>query len=185
MTKSKEKKDKHFPLFAHLTVSRLFEPPKNFFNHYVSEGHIVADLGCGSGYYTFSLAKKIGSKGKVFAVDLDEKCIRYIDKKVKKRGYTNIEAHASSANDLNFIKKNSIDFILANGLLCSMAPQHHEATIKEMKRILKPGGLAYISAAKGKMSYVDDKKWKEILNEFKIKYCEDKKSNRWAEVTLE
>jgi len=185
MTKNNEKKDKHFPLFAHLTISRLFEPRRNFFDHYVSEGFVVADLGCGSGFYTFSLAEKIGSEGKVYAVDLDSKCMSYIAKKVKRQAYKNIEPHTSSASNLNFINDNSIDFILANGLFCSMAPQHHEATIMEMKRILKPSGLVFISVAKGKMSYVDDQGWEKILSEFKVKRNENRKSDRWAEVTVE
>ena len=33
-------------------------------------GEAVADLGCGSGYFTFRLADKVGPKGKVFAVDI-------------------------------------------------------------------------------------------------------------------
>jgi predicted methyltransferase len=34
-------------------------------------GDVVADLGSGSGYFTFHLAKEVGPGGKVFAVDLD------------------------------------------------------------------------------------------------------------------
>jgi hypothetical protein len=40
-----------------------------------------------------------------------------LEKKTGKAGYQNIEAHATSAADLSFIKDQSIDFILANGLL--------------------------------------------------------------------
>jgi ubiquinone/menaquinone biosynthesis C-methylase UbiE len=82
---------------------------------------VVADLGCGSGYYTLALAKHVGSEGKVFAVDFEEAAIRELEKKADKRGYRNIDAHATSASDLSFIKDGSVDFVLANGLLCSRA----------------------------------------------------------------
>jgi ubiquinone/menaquinone biosynthesis C-methylase UbiE len=95
----------------------LFEPPQRLVEPYVKRGQVVADLGCGPGYYTLVLAKSVGPGGKVYAIDLDKKCIRALEKKADKAGYHNIEAHASSAADLSFIKDKSVDFILANGLL--------------------------------------------------------------------
>jgi len=98
-------------------IRRLFEPPYKLIDPYVNKGQVVADLGCGSGYYTFALAELVGSGGKVYAVDLDATCIRTIEKKALKRGYVNIEGHASSASDISYIKDRSIDFVFANGLL--------------------------------------------------------------------
>jgi ubiquinone/menaquinone biosynthesis C-methylase UbiE len=95
----------------------LFEPPQRLVEPYVKKGQVVADLGCGPGYYTLVLAKNVGPEGKVYAVDLDKKCIQTLEKKAAKAGYHNIEAHASSAANLSFIKDKSVDFILANGLL--------------------------------------------------------------------
>jgi ubiquinone/menaquinone biosynthesis C-methylase UbiE len=60
VTSSEEKRDKHFPLFAHDNLfRRLFSSP-NEFNSYVSEGQTVADLGCGPGYYTLALVERVG-----------------------------------------------------------------------------------------------------------------------------
>jgi SAM-dependent methyltransferase len=98
-------------------IRRLFEPPQRLIGPCVKKGQVVADLGCGSGYYTFALAEIVGTTGKVYAVDLDKKCVQALEKKACKVGYHNIEAHASSAADLSFINSRSVDFILANGLL--------------------------------------------------------------------
>jgi ubiquinone/menaquinone biosynthesis C-methylase UbiE len=119
-------------------IRRLFEPPQRLIGPYVTKGQVVADLGCGSGYYTLALAECVGPEGRVYAVDLDEKCIRALEKKVDKGGYYNIEAHASSASDVSFIEDGSVDFVLANGLLCSMA-DHRQSAVNEIRRILKPG----------------------------------------------
>jgi ubiquinone/menaquinone biosynthesis C-methylase UbiE len=89
------------------------------------KGQVVADLGCGPGYYMLALAECVGPEGRVYAVDSDEKAIRALETKAQKHGLRDIEAHASSASDLSFIRDRSVDFILANGLLCSMAPQQH------------------------------------------------------------
>jgi len=76
MTTSKEKQDKHFPLFAHDNLfRRLFSNPKKFCR-YVTTGQVVADLGCGPGYYTLALAECVGLEGRTYAVDSDEKAIR-------------------------------------------------------------------------------------------------------------
>jgi ubiquinone/menaquinone biosynthesis C-methylase UbiE len=96
---------------------KLFEPPQRLIEPYAKRGQVVADLGCRTGYYTLILAKSVGPEGKVYAVDLDKNCIQTLEKKAEKAGYHNIEACATSATDLSFIKDNSVDFILANGLL--------------------------------------------------------------------
>jgi ubiquinone/menaquinone biosynthesis C-methylase UbiE len=168
MATSKEKRDKHFPLFAHDNLfRRLFENPKEYCQ-YVTKGQVVADLGCGPGYFTLALAECVGPEGKVYAVDSDEKAIRALEKKANKSGYRNVEAHASSASDLSFIQDGSVDFVLAHGLLCSVAPQHHESVVNEIKRILKPKRLAYLSVARGFYSYVDQAEWEKILEGFRV-----------------
>lgn len=168
MTTSEEKRDKHFPLFAHdNSLRRLFSNP-NEFCQYVQKGQVVADLGCGPGYFTFALAECVGPEGSVYAVDSDEKAIRALEKKTKKLGYHNIEAHTSSASDLTFVRDDSVDFVLANGLLCSMAPKYHESAVSEMKRILKPEGQAYLSVARGFYSYVSNAEWDKILERFRV-----------------
>jgi len=181
---SEEKQDKHFPLFAHDNPFRnLFSNP-NKYCPYVTKGQVVADLGCGPGYYTLALAECVGPEGRVYAVDSDEKAIRALEKKADKHGYQNIEAHASSASDLSFIKDGSVDFVLANGLLCSMAPQHHELAVNEMRRVLKPTGLAYLSVAGGFFSYVDQAEWKKILEGFRVERRGDPMmADRWAVVS--
>jgi len=98
-------------------IRKLFEPPQRLIGHHVEKGQVVADLGCGSGYYALALAELVGPEGKVCAVDLDKKCIQALEKKADKGGCQNIEAHASSVSDLSFIKDRSVDFVLANGLL--------------------------------------------------------------------
>lgn len=186
MATNEEKRDKHFPLFAHDNVfRRLLDSPKRFC-FYVAEGQTAADLGCGPGFYSLGLAECIGPEGRVYAVDSDEKAIRALERKADKRGYHNIEAHVSSASDLSFIKDGSVDFVLASGLLCSMAPQYHEPAVNEIKRILKPKGLAYLSAARGFYSYMNKAEWERILEGFKV----ERKgagfswiANRWAIVS--
>jgi ubiquinone/menaquinone biosynthesis C-methylase UbiE len=169
MTSSKEKRNKHFPLFAHDNpFRRLFSSPNEFYS-YVAEGQAVADLGCGPGYYTIALAERVGPEGRVYAVDLDEQAVRELEKAADKLGFHNIEAHASSASDLSFIKDGSVDFVLANGLLCSMA-DHRQSAVNEIRRILKPRGQAYLSlGSPPPLGFVGRAEWEKILDGFSVK----------------
>ena len=150
-------------------IKRLFENPQKSLEHYVSKGQMVVDLACHTGYYTLALAECVGPEGKVYAVDLNEKAIQTVQKKVDGSGYHNIELHAASAADLSFLKDGSVDFVLANGLLCSMADQRPLA-VQEIKRILKPNGQAYLSlGGSPPLGYVNRAEWEKILEGFRVK----------------
>lgn len=147
---------------------RFFGNPREHIEPYVTNGQVVADLGCGTGYYTLPLAERVGPEGRVYAVDLSEKAIRELEKKAGERGYRNIETHASSASDLSFIRDRSIDFVLANGLLCSM-PNNRQLAVNEIRRILKPTGQAYISLGyPPPLGFVDRNEWEKILERFRV-----------------
>lgn len=151
-------------------IMNRFESPKVMrrIEPYINNGQVVADLGCGWGYYTFLLADLVGSEGKVYTVDLSKNCIRSIQKKAIKGSYHNIEAYASSAADLSFIEDRSVDFALANGLLCSMV-KNREGAVSEIKRILKTEGHAYISlGAQPPFGLVDEFEWGKILERFRV-----------------
>jgi precorrin-6B methylase 2 len=118
MSKFKTKKDRHFPAwFFDNIFRRIFSNPRTF-NARVEPHQVVVDLGSGPGFYTFPLADRVGSDGRVYAIDSDDKQIQAIGRKVKKRNIPNVEAHVSSAAQLDFIQTDSVDFVLANGLLC-------------------------------------------------------------------
>ena len=149
-------------------IFRLGEHSERVVEPYIENGQVVADLGCGWGHYSYLLANMVGPEGKVYAIDLDEICIRSIQKKLVKKGLYNIEARAVSASDLGFIHDHSVDLVFANGLLCSMASDRQLA-VSEMKRILKPAGKAYLNVGSpSPLSYLSEAEWDEILRDFNI-----------------
>jgi len=163
-------------------IKRLFENPVKSVEPYVRKGQVVADLGCNTGYYTLALAECVGQEGKVFAVDLNEKAIQTLERKANVLGYHNIEAHASSATDLSYIKDNSIDFVLANGLLCVMAG-NRQSVVNEIKRIMKPDGKAYLSlGSPPPFGHVNRMEWEEMLEGFRVER-RDGFFQKWALVS--
>src|SRR3954453_22122191 len=45
-------------------------------------GEVVADVGAGSGYFTFPMARKVGPRGKVYAVDVQKEMLSIIRRRM-------------------------------------------------------------------------------------------------------
>lgn len=73
-------------------------------------GDVVADLGSGSGYFTFHLADAVGPSGKVYAVDVDRGLNAYVAKHAREKGYQNIVVILADQNDPR-LPESGIDLI--------------------------------------------------------------------------
>lgn len=99
----------------------------------------IMDLGSGDGYLSRALA---GYVGKVVAVDISSEMLKELDRKAKQSGIENIEILESDGQDVPLPDSN-VDVACANMFL------HHieepENAIKEMYRVLKPGGIVIVA----------------------------------------
>ncbi len=74
------------------------------------QGDEVADVGAGSGYFTIRLARAVGPTGKVYAVDIDQKMLDYIDRRAKEEQLDNIQTILADPNDPK-LGSSSVDLI--------------------------------------------------------------------------
>jgi arsenite methyltransferase len=65
----------------------------------ITSGARVADLGAGGGYFTWHLSKAVGSKGTVYAVDIEEKAINMIFQEMVARGTPNVRPVRAEPHD--------------------------------------------------------------------------------------
>lgn len=72
---------------------------------------VIADIGAGSGYYSFQLAEKVGPKGKILAVDIQKEMLDIIRDRMKEQKVTNIEPILGTETDPK-LPANSVDLIL-------------------------------------------------------------------------
>ena len=77
----------------------------------ITEGKTVADIGAGSGWFTVRAAKRVGGSGKVFAVEINEDAIKYIDDRAKKENFGNIQT-VLGTEDNPKLADNSVDAVL-------------------------------------------------------------------------
>lgn len=82
----------------------------------LGEGMVFADVGCGDGFFTILAAKKVGQKGKVFAVDIDAQAIERLNQKATLFGLQNITTKVGSAEDAVFCSK-CVDFVFYSMVL--------------------------------------------------------------------
>jgi predicted methyltransferase len=116
----------------------------------IPAGSAVADLGAGSGYFTWRLARRVGPKGKVLAVDIQQEMLDLIAQDLKKRNITNVELLLGSDRDPK-LPVGALDLVLiANAYHEFSEP---EAVLAAIRRSLKPNGRMVVLEYRKERSY--------------------------------
>jgi ubiquinone/menaquinone biosynthesis C-methylase UbiE len=102
----------------------------------ITAGKTVADIGAGSGWFTVRAARRVGSDGMVYAVDINPEAIHYIDERAKKEGLHNVKAILSSPDDPQ-LPASATDSVL-------ILKTYHEIAqpvvlMRNLRRGLRPG----------------------------------------------
>lgn len=77
----------------------------------IGPGMKVADVGAGIGYFTLKLAKRVGETGKIYASDIDENALDYLNERRKKADLDNITIIHGREDD-PMIPNASVDLVL-------------------------------------------------------------------------
>jgi ubiquinone/menaquinone biosynthesis C-methylase UbiE len=98
----------------------------------------VVDVGCGAGYFSFSLAELVGPEGTVLALDIQERMLAIAQRRAEHRGLGGrIEFRLCKEDGLGFSEP--VDFVLAFWMAHEVPDQ--EAFFSEIKALLKPEGV--------------------------------------------
>lgn len=134
------------------------------------------DAGCGNGFISIEVAKKLGKNGEVYAVDIHEPSIKKVREKIKN---LNIKVKAILADITKKIpiEENSVDiYFMANVLHGIVANEKTDELMKEINRVLKPKGKLIIvdfrvdkPAGPPENLKISEEKCVEILNSYGFK----------------
>ena len=125
---------------AYVSVRRAAEWVPFFLPH-LKPGFSVLDCGCGVGSITMDIAELV-APGEVIGIDMDESQLEIARAHSKQRGLTNITFEQGNIYQLRF-DDNTFDAALAHTLLYHLSDQGR--ALREMRRVLKPGGVAAVS----------------------------------------
>lgn len=107
----------------------------------LKNGHVVADLGAGSGFYALGAAKVVGNSGKVFVVDVQESTLEHVASEARMRMIRNIQtirADLEQKNSVEKIPSGSCDFVIFSNVFHQV--KNRDQVLIETYRILKTGG---------------------------------------------
>jgi len=102
----------------------------------LAPGKSVADIGAGSGWFTVRAARRVGSSGTVYAVDINPEAVQYIDRRAHTESLPNIKGILSTPSD-PMLPKEAVDAVL-------LLKTYHEVAdpvvlLEHLRPALRPG----------------------------------------------
>ncbi|PYI82882.1 MAG: methyltransferase type 11 [Verrucomicrobia bacterium] len=116
----------------------------------LKSGDVVADIGAGTGYYSWRMAKDVGDKGLVYAVDIQQEMLDLLGKRMAERKITNVKGVLGTITDPK-LPAHSVDLVL-------MVDVYHEfdhpfEMMQAICQALKPGGrVVFVELVRKEMS---------------------------------
>lgn len=120
------------------------DPEHNIEQFMLGDGAFVADLGAGSGAYSFAASRAVGGEGRVFAVEIQRELLDRLKNAASRQGHHNIEVIWGDLGRLGGTKLRdfSLDAVIASNVLFQV--EDKKTLAQEIRRILKPKGKVLV-----------------------------------------
>ena len=121
-------------------VRRLVHDPASILGPFVTEGMTVFEAGPGMGFFTLELARLVGRRGRVVAVDVQSRMLSELRRRAGRAGLLDrIDARQTSGERMGLDDlEGQVDFILAFAVVHELPSV--ERFFGEASASLKPGG---------------------------------------------
>ncbi|MDI7276556.1 MAG: class I SAM-dependent methyltransferase [Anaerolineae bacterium] len=120
---------------------RLTPPGEVLSEASIARGTRVLDFGCGPGSYAIAAAQLVGDEGHVYAADVDPLAVQQVRATAARKGLSNVTAILTDC--ATGLESDSLDVALLYDTYHDLA--RPEAVLRELQRVLKPGGLLSFS----------------------------------------
>ncbi len=133
------------PAMTHLAASWLIrterdseEDPSQMLGQLgLKTGMVVCDMGCGNGFYSLTLAEKVGPTGKVLAVDIQPQMLQMLSRRAAEAKLENIDLILGTVTDPK-LPTEEVDLILMVDVYHEFS--HPQAMLAAIRKSLKPNG---------------------------------------------
>ena len=112
----------------------------------IEPGQTVCDLGCGNGFYTLELARRVGPRGTVYAVDIQPEMLRMLAERAMLENLRNIRPVLSTPIDPR-LPVGEIDVVLCVDVYHEFS--HPEAMLAQIRASLADGGRLVLAEFRG------------------------------------
>ena len=108
----------------------------------IRPGERVLELGPGPGIFTVEAARRVGSEGRLIAVDIQPEMIARLEERVREAGLANVETHVADAYHLPLD-----DASVERAFLVTVLPEipDQARALAELYRVLRPDGLLSVT----------------------------------------
>jgi ubiquinone/menaquinone biosynthesis C-methylase UbiE len=126
-------------------VRRWRQNPAKILRPFVSEGMLVVEPGCGMGFFTLELARLVGPRGRIIAVDIQERMLAGLRRRAGKAGFAGrIEARLATPGSLMLDDlAGRADFALAIAVVHELPDQDYFFAV--MHRALRSGSKLLVA----------------------------------------
>ncbi len=109
----------------------------------VKPGQVVADIGCGPGYYSFEFAKKVGDRGRVYAIDINDLHVQYVSNLTAQLQVRNIEPVVSTVRNIGITNQVDLAYMcsLYHIIYTTLTEPEKDDFVASIRNVLKPGGI--------------------------------------------
>ena len=107
----------------------------------IAPGETVLDVGCGTGTLAIAAKRRVGDSGRVYGIDASPEMIARARKKASKAGLE-LKFEAAAIEALPFPDA-TFDVVLSTVMLHHLPDQARQQGLREIRRILKPGGRLF------------------------------------------
>ena len=116
-------------------LRRLIHKPEKILGDYVKQGMTVLDIGCGMGVFSIGMARMVGERGRVLAVDLQSKMLDITMKRAGHAGVSDrISPHLCKVDDIGVHEE--VDFALTFWMVHEVPDK--SKFFKQLHSILRP-----------------------------------------------
>jgi ubiquinone/menaquinone biosynthesis C-methylase UbiE len=113
------------------------------FSRYIEKGHVVLDIGCGTGALTLKAALK---QARVKGIDINPRMLEIAAKRLSEAGCAkNVEFVEMGVAELGNEITESYDVAMSVLCFSELTSDELHYSLKEISRILKPGGLLLVA----------------------------------------
>jgi ubiquinone/menaquinone biosynthesis C-methylase UbiE len=136
------------PLLAS-PLRRIMDDPRRILAPYVSDGMTVLEPGPGMGFFTLELARLVGARGSVIAVDIQPKMLAGLERRARRAGLSErIHCRLGKGRQLGVDDLTaSVDFVLAYAVVHELPDAL--AFFQEAARALKKSGRLLFAEPSG------------------------------------
>jgi ubiquinone/menaquinone biosynthesis C-methylase UbiE len=103
----------------------------------LKDGDVVADFGCGTGYFARRMARAVAPTGRVYAVDIQPEMLDLLRQRVEKEKLTNVVPVLATVDDPK-LPAGALDWVLLVDVYHEL--QQPRATLARLREALAPGG---------------------------------------------